>query len=80
MLNNKRITIVAETLLDGEKIASYGAILNLDDMDLSLTSRQIDKEACKFNKEIVRADQAEFEDYAYMIQDLLSAKQTASVE
>lgn len=72
MLSNKRLTIVAETVLDDVKIASYGAILNLDDMDLSLTSRQIDKEACKHNKEIVRADQAEFEDYAYMVQDQLA--------
>lgn len=71
MLNNKRLTIVAETVLGGEKIASYGAILNLDTMELSLTSRHIDKEACKLNKELVRADQAEFEDYAYMLQDRL---------
>ena len=72
MLNNKRLTIVAESILDGVKIASYGAILDLDTMDLSLTNRQIDKEACKLNKEIVRADQAEFEDYAYMVQDQLA--------
>ena len=71
MLNNKRLTIVAETVLDDEKIASYGAILNLDTMELSLTNRHIDKEACKLNKELVRADQAEFEDYAYMVQDQL---------
>lgn len=71
MLNNTRLTIVAETVLDDEKIASYGAILNLDTMELSLTNRYIDKEACKLNKELVRADQAEFEDYAYMVQDQL---------
>lgn len=71
MLNNKRLTIVAETVLDDEKIASYGAILNLDTMELSLTSRHVDEEACKLNKELVRADRAEFEDYAYMIQDQL---------
>lgn len=73
MLNNKRLTIVAETILDDAKIASYGAILNLDDMDLSLTSRYIDKDTCKFNKEVVRADLAEFEDYAYKVQDKLAA-------
>lgn len=72
MLSNKRITIVAETNLDGEKIASYGAILNLDTMDLSLTNRQIDKAACKANREVVRADHAEFEDYAYAIQDKIA--------
>lgn len=80
MLNNKRLTIVAESILDDVRIASYGAVLNLDDMDLSLTSRHIDKEACKLNKEIVRADQAEFEDYAYAVQDMLSSKKTAPEE
>lgn len=73
MLSNKRLTIVAETILDDAKIASYGAVLNLENMELSLTSRYLDKEACKVNREIVRADQAEFEDYAYLIQDRLKA-------
>ena len=43
MLTNERLTIVAETVLDDVKIASYGAVLNLDNMDLSLTNRYIDK-------------------------------------
>ena len=73
MLSNKRLTIVADTTLDDVKIAAYGAVLNLESMELSLTSRYLDKEACKVNKEIVRADQAEFEDYAYLIQDQLKA-------
>lgn len=80
MLNNKRLTIMADTILDDVKIASYGAVLDLDNMDLSLTSRHVDKEACKLNKEIVRADQAEFEDYAYAVQDMLSPKETAPEE
>lgn len=71
MLSNKRMTLVAETIIDDVKVASYGAILDLSSMDLSFTSRQIDKGACKAYKEVVRADQAEFEDYAYTVQDLL---------
>lgn len=70
-LNNKRLTIVAESIVDDKKIASYGAILDLNNMDLSLTNRHINKEACKIHKDVVRADQAEFEDYAYMLQDSL---------
>ena len=73
MLSNKRLTIVAETVVDEVKIASYGAILNLESMDLSMTTRYIDKDACKEHKDIVRADQAEFEDYAYSVQDMLKA-------
>lgn len=71
MLNNKRLTIVAGTVLDDTKIASYGAILDLDTMELSLTNQYVNKEACKNNRDVVRADQSEFEDYAYMIQDQL---------
>ena len=72
-LSNKRLTIIAESVVDDEKIASYGAILDLNNLELSLSNRHIDKEACKTHRDIVRADQAEFEDYAYMIQDQLKS-------
>lgn len=71
MLTNKRITIVAETIVDEVKIASYGAILNMDTGELSLTSRNIDNDACKEHRDVVRAERAEFEDFAYMVQDQL---------
>lgn len=71
ILTNKRITIVAETIVDEVKIASYGAILNMDNGELSLTSRHIDEAACKEHRDIVRAERAEFEDFAYMLQDKL---------
>lgn len=69
MLNNKRMTIVADTVVDEVKIATYGAILDLVTGELSLTARNIDNNACKIYKDIVRADRAEFEDLAYMMQD-----------
>lgn len=71
MLNNHRITIVADTVVDDIKIASYGAILNVDTGELSLTNRHIDNDACKIHKEAVRTDRTEFEDFAYMLQDTL---------
>lgn len=71
MMTNQRITIVADTVIDDVKIATYGAILNVDTGELSLTARNIDNEACKTHKEIVRAERAEFEDFAYMVQDKL---------
>lgn len=72
MLANNRITIMADTVVDETKIASFGAIINVtDNMDLSLTMRHIDKHACKTHRDIVRADQKEFEDYAYSLQDKL---------
>ena len=71
MLNGTRLTIVADSVVNDIRIATFGAVLNLDDMELSLTSRYIDKELCKINRDIVRKDQADFEDYAYDLQDRL---------
>lgn len=69
MLGKKKITISADTIVDEVKIATHAAILEIEDNDLSLYTRQIDKEACKIHKEIVRADRAEFEDFAYAMQE-----------
>lgn len=80
MLNNKRITIVADTVVDEAKIATYGAILNAETGDLSLTARNIDNDACRTHKDIVRADRAEFEDFAYMLQDLVKPEAPAVSE
>lgn len=71
MLNGARLTIVADSVVNDIRIATFGAVLNLDDMELSLTSRHIDKELCKINRDVVRKDQADFEDYAYDLQDRL---------
>lgn len=71
MLNNKRITIVADTTVDDVKIASYGAIIDMSTGEVNLTSRNIDNHACKVYKELVRTDRAEFEDLAYDLQDKL---------
>lgn len=71
MLNGTRLTIVTDSVVNDVRIATFGAVLNLEDMELSLTSRHIDKELCKSNRDIVRKDQADFEDYAYDLQDRL---------
>ena len=71
MLNGTRLTIVGDSVVNDLRIATFGAVLNLEDMELSLTSRHIDKELCKSNRDVVRKDQADFEDYAYDLQDRL---------
>ena len=71
MLNGTRLTIVADSVVNDVRIATFGAVLNLEDMELSLTSRHIDKELCKSNRDVVRKDQADFEDHAYDLQDRL---------
>lgn len=72
MLNNQRITIIADTVVDDVKIASYGAVLDVATGRLSLTSRYIEEEACKTFKETVRAERNEFEAFAYAIQDVVT--------
>jgi hypothetical protein len=69
MLGKKKITVSADTVVGDVKIATHAAILDVEDNDLSLYTRHIDKEACKTHKEIVRADRAEFEDFAYTLQE-----------
>ena len=71
MLNGTRLTIVADSVVNDVRIATFGAVINLEDMELSLTNRHIDKELCKSNRDVVRKDQADFEDYAYDLQDRL---------
>lgn len=73
MLENKRITITGDTIVDGEKIATFGAILNMDNLELSMTGRYINKDACKLHRDMVNADRMEFEDQAYALQDMLQA-------
>ena len=65
MLNGTRLTIIGDSVVNDVRIATFGAVINLEDMELSLTSRHIDKELCKSNRDVVRKDQADFEDYAY---------------
>lgn len=74
MLTNSRITFVADCIVDENKIASFGAILNTENMELSLSARHIDKDACKIHRDVVRADQQAFEDYAYSLQDMLKGQ------
>lgn len=71
MLNNHRISILADTVVDDTKIASFTASLDATTGDMTLATRHIDKEACKTYREVVRRDQKTFEDRAYSIQDYI---------
>lgn len=68
MLSKKKITVSADTYVDDVRIATHAAILDVEENDLSLYCRQIDKAACAEHKDVVRADRAEFEDFAYEMQ------------
>lgn len=71
MLTENKITFAAKSVINDTEIASFGAILNTDTLDLSIYAKQIDKGACKEHRDVVRKDQADFEDFAYRVQDML---------
>jgi 16S rRNA A1518/A1519 N6-dimethyltransferase RsmA/KsgA/DIM1 with predicted DNA glycosylase/AP lyase activity len=67
MLNNKKIMIMADSVVNSTKIASHSATLTIGAGEMTLTSRYLDKAACEANEDAVKADQQEFEDYVYSI-------------
>ena len=71
MLSNHKISIIADTVMDGAKIATFSASLDVDKSNLTLGVRYIDKEACKNNRDMIREDQKTFEDFAYSLQDMV---------
>ena len=79
MLSENKILIENKCVVDGKEIAGFRAMFNTNDPEnMSLLPYQIDKAACKEYRSIVRADQAEFEDYAYSIQEMMAATEIGS--
>lgn len=72
MLSTKKITIEANTVVDEKMIHCHRAIISGD--EVTMLPYQIDKAACKEHRVVVREDQAEFEDYAYDMQEKLFGK------
>ena len=66
----KKITVESKSIVDDKEIAIFRAIFDEGNADsITFFPTQIDKSACRKNREIVRADQADFEDFAYMLQE-----------
>lgn len=82
MLNIKQRTVLeAYCVVDGKSICQFTASINSEDPNnMTLTSSQMDKVACKTHRDVVRDDRAEFEDYAYSFQDEIIAEKQANTE
>ena len=66
----KSITITGSSAIDGVIAENYQAVINSDNPeDITFSSWQADKALYKANRAACRADQAAFEDAAYLIQD-----------
>ena len=66
-----KIQIEGKCEVDGADIKGFAATIDIDDPEKKLHFHQweIDKEACKEHRKIVREDQAAFEDFAYEVQE-----------
>jgi hypothetical protein len=67
MLSKNKITIEAKTVVDGKEISGHRAIMTEE--KISFLPWQIDKEACKEHRKVIREDAAVFEDCAYELQE-----------
>lgn len=75
LTKTKKITIEGKSVVDGVKIATFMASIDSEcPSDISFSSYQNNKAAYKDNRVAVRADEAEFEDYVYSIQDQMLAE------
>ena len=71
MLNTKKnITVTGNSSIDGVKAIEFKAMIDSDNpQNMSITTWQTDKALYKENRTVCRADQAEFEDQVYVLQD-----------
>lgn len=66
---------VGYTIIDGVKVVQYTCIIPADKpQEMRLGISKLDVEMYKANREICRADYAEFEDTAYQLQEEYLAK------
>lgn len=69
MLTKRRITLESMTTVNDVDICRHIAIISEDNTEVTFFTRMLDKQACKEYRDILRSDRAEFEDWAYDIQD-----------
>lgn len=70
-MTGKKITVEAFTTVDDVQINKMLAVIKADDKDTTFYNQQLDKNACKDNRDLVRSDRAEFEDFVYKLADNL---------
>ena len=81
LTTTKKITIDGYSTIDGVRVAGFRAeIDSVNPENMNLSSYQVNKPMYKEHRVAVRSDEAEFEDYAFSIQDtmILELQGTAS--
>ena len=76
MLKTKRsITLSGNSVIDGKTAQQYQAVIDSENPeDINFSNWQTNKALYKENRTLCRADEAEFEDMAYTIQDAMIAE------
>lgn len=65
------------TMIDGVKVVQYSCTISSDNpTDMRIGIAKLDTEMYKNNRDVCRADYAEFEDAAYLYQEELISKMT----
>lgn len=83
MLSNveKKITLTGKSVINGVNVEGFQATIDsTNPLNMQLTSWQENKELYKANRVECRADEAEFEDMAYEIQDAMIAESKSSAD
>lgn len=80
MLNNRKVTVVSESSIDGEKVATFAAVLDLVNLEVTTTARYVDGVSYMDNRDFVRSDMEQFERLVYDIQDMMQHVETEPEE
>lgn len=80
MLNNRKVTVVSESSINGEKVATFAAVLDLDKLEVSTTARYVNGTRYMDHRGYVRSDMEQFERLVYDIQDMMQHVETEEDE
>jgi hypothetical protein len=71
----QKITLEGKSIIDGAVVSNFVASINSDDpTQMTISSVQVNKALYKEHRVAVRLEEAEFEDYAYSVQDEMIAE------
>ena len=78
---SENLIINGNSVIDGVEAMGFQATINsANPQAMSINYRQVNAELYKANRTQCRADQAEFEDYAYSVQDKMISEGAETAE
>lgn len=68
-LTKKRLFVQASTVVNDVKVVEFTAAMDLEAGKMNIAERRGDGDLLKEYRDVVREDRAEFENFAYSVQD-----------